>query len=186
METSAIAERFRRIGAAFTAVAEATPDGAWEQPAPCEGWVARDVVGHMVEWIPAFLSAAPAFHAAAGPLVADDPARAWSVLCDSIQSALDDPSVAASPFVHEMVGTHTFESAVDQFVTNDVFIHIWDLARAVGGNEVLDPAEVSSMLVAVEPYDEMLRTSGHYGPRVPVSDDASEQDRLIAFMGRVP
>jgi len=32
--------------------------------------------------------------------------------------------------------------------------------------------------------DEAMRSSGHYGPRVAVADDADEQTRLLAFMGR--
>jgi hypothetical protein len=32
----------------------------------------------------------------------------------------------------------------------------------------------------------MLRSSGQYGPRVEVPDDADEQTKLIAFMGRQP
>ena len=38
----------------------------------------------------------------------------------------------------------------------------------------------------MEPIDELLRTSGQYGPRVPVPDDARAQDRLIGFIGRDP
>ena len=38
----------------------------------------------------------------------------------------------------------------------------------------------------MQPIDELLRTSGHYGPRVPVPDDAPAQDRLAAFIGRDP
>jgi hypothetical protein len=38
----------------------------------------------------------------------------------------------------------------------------------------------------MEPYDEMLRASGQYGPRVEVPAGADEQTRLIAFMGRLP
>jgi hypothetical protein len=38
----------------------------------------------------------------------------------------------------------------------------------------------------MEPLDEMLRASGHYGPRVEVPADADEQTRLIAFTGRHP
>jgi hypothetical protein len=34
--------------------------------------------------------------------------------------------------------------------------------------------------------DDMLRSSGHYGPRVAVPDDADQQARLIAFTGRDP
>ncbi|MCU1380301.1 MAG: hypothetical protein JWN29_3284 [Acidimicrobiales bacterium] len=38
----------------------------------------------------------------------------------------------------------------------------------------------------MEPMDEVLRQSGHYGPRVEVPADADEQTRLIAFIGRQP
>jgi hypothetical protein len=34
--------------------------------------------------------------------------------------------------------------------------------------------------------DEAMRSSGHYGPRVAVPDDADAQTRLLAFMGRHP
>lgn len=46
------AKRWRRLSAEFTRRAEAVQDGAWNRPAPCEGWVARDVVRHLVEWMP--------------------------------------------------------------------------------------------------------------------------------------
>ena len=36
------------------------------------------------------------------------------------------------------------------------------------------------------PIDEVLRESGHYGPRVEVPADADEQTKLIAFTGRMP
>ena len=42
------------------------------------------------------------------------------------------------------------------------------------------------MYEGMEPMDEMLRSSGHYGPRVEVPDDADEQTKLIAFTGRRP
>jgi acyl-CoA synthetase (AMP-forming)/AMP-acid ligase II len=41
----------------------------------------------------------------------------------------------------------------------DVLIHTWDLARATGQDETLDADEVHRMLVGIEPYDEMLRSS---------------------------
>jgi Mycothiol maleylpyruvate isomerase N-terminal domain len=45
---SEISDRYRRVAGQFTRRVEAVPDGAWDNPAPCEGWVARDVVGHLV------------------------------------------------------------------------------------------------------------------------------------------
>ena len=32
-------------------------EGGWDNPAPCEGRVARDVVRHLMEWIPGFFDA---------------------------------------------------------------------------------------------------------------------------------
>lgn len=42
------------------------------------------------------------------------------------------------------------------------------------------------MLAGMEPLDELLRSSGQYGPRVPVPDDADPQTKLLAFIGRGP
>jgi uncharacterized protein (TIGR03086 family) len=80
----------------------------------------------------------------------------------------------------------TVAQAIDQFGTNDILVHTWDLARATGLDETLDATEVGRMLAGMEPYDEAMRQSGHYGPRVEVPDDADEQTRLIAFTGRRP
>ena len=51
---SDIAERYERITAQFTEHVRAVPVAAWDNPSPCEGWTARDVVGHLTDWIPAF------------------------------------------------------------------------------------------------------------------------------------
>jgi hypothetical protein len=42
------------------------------------------------------------------------------------------------------------------------------------------------MLAGLQPIDQLLRDSGQYGPRMPVADDASAVDRLMAFIGRDP
>ena len=49
------AEQFRRPAGIFADRVRAVPDDAWSRPSPCDGWTARDVVGHMVEWMPGFL-----------------------------------------------------------------------------------------------------------------------------------
>ena len=72
------------------------PPAAWDNPAPCEGWVARDIVGHLTEWIPGFFAARGVdLGFAAFPPVADDPAEAWARLDARVAGALDDPIVAA-------------------------------------------------------------------------------------------
>lgn len=183
---SAVAERYRRVAGRFTAVAAAVPAGGWDAPAPCEGWVARDVVGHLVGWFPGFLQAGAGIELPAGPPVTDDPLGAWVVLSDGVQAVLDDPVAAAAPFEHPEVGRHRVDDAIGTFFLGDVLVHTWDLARATGGDESLDPDEVHTMLEGMEPLDDVLRASGHYGPKVAVADGADEQARLIAFTGRQP
>jgi uncharacterized protein (TIGR03086 family) len=183
---SEISERYRTVAGHFTEVAKAVPEESWDNSAPCDGWVARDVVRHLVEWIPPFLQSGADIDLPKGPPVDDDPVAAWTVLSDAVQALLDDPRIAASEFSHERAGRHTLEDAIAMFFLNDVLIHTWDLARATGSDETLDATEVHRMFSGIEPYDEMLRTSGHYGPRVAVPDDADEQTKLIAFMGRQP
>ena len=181
-----IADRYRRVADGFTARAEQMTPAAWERPAPCEGWVARDVVRHLVEWMPAFLVAGGGPVLAQGPSVDDDPVGAWITVSTGIQDLLDDPSTSAMAIAHPHAGTHRLDEAVATFFVGDILVHTWDLARAGGLDETLDPEVVHDTLVGMEPLDEVLRSSGQYGPRVTVPSDADEQTRLIAFTGRQP
>ena len=54
--------------------------------------------------------------------------------------------------------------AVDRFYTTDVFMHTWDLARATGQDDTLDPTLCAELFEGMQPIDELLRTSGQYGP----------------------
>ncbi len=184
---SQYSERYDTVATQFTKRVTAVPDGAWENPAPCDGWVARDVVRHLVEWVPGFFSSFAALNLPTGPSVDDDPVAAWATLDAGLRDAFADPAVATREFEFEMQDTtYTIEAAINTFCTNDILIHTWDLARATGLDETLDPDEVAALLVEMEPVDEMLRASGQYGPRVVVPDEADDQTKLIAFVGRQP
>ena len=87
---SSPADEHRRVADAFTATVEATAPAAWDNPAPPEGWVARDVVRHLVEWFPAFLHNATGITLPTGPSVDDDPVGAWRTQTDAVQALLDD------------------------------------------------------------------------------------------------
>ena len=183
---SEIAARYRRVAAGFGERVEGVGVGGWDRPAPCEGWTARDVVGHLVEWLPVMFAGTWGLDAPEGPSIADDPVGAWAALDVAVQGWLDDPELAGSERDTPM-GRTTFEAAFDMIGTTDVFLHTWDLARATGQDERLDPDEVHRLLEGMEAMDdEPMRSSGHYGPRVAVPPDADEQTRLIAFIGRTP
>jgi uncharacterized protein (TIGR03086 family) len=182
---SEISDRYRRVAADFARRVEVVPPGAWENESPCEGWVARDVVAHLVEWLSSFFFGTWGIDAGPVPPATESPSAAWTAVDRAIQSALDDPEVARQTR-ETPIGVSSFEDAVDQICTPDVLVHTWDLARATGLDETLDPDTVHRFVESMGPADEAMRASGHFGPRVEVPADADEQTRLIAFMGRRP
>lgn len=181
-----VAERYRRVAGRFSERVAEVPAERWEAPAPCEGWVARDVVRHLVDWVPGLLVSGAGLAPPALPSVDDDPAGAWRALDAWLQGLLDDPAVRGRRFSHPMAGDHSLEDAIGVFVLGDVLVHTWDLARAAGLDEALDPDEVAAQYAGMLQADEALRSSGHFGPAVEVPADADPQTKLIAFSGRRP
>lgn len=178
------AERHREIGQAFTDRVRGTR--SWDVPSPVPDWTARDVVRHLVEWFPPFLRAGSGVELPPGPPVDDDPAGAWQAHVDAVQALLDDPATAGRRLTNPHIGDLPLDRAIDQFYTSDVFMHTWDLARATGQDDRLDPDFCAQMLGGMEPMEDIIRSSGQYGPRVTVKDDADAQTRLLGFIGRDP
>ncbi|MGY1781739.1 TIGR03086 family metal-binding protein [Geodermatophilus sp. SYSU D01036] len=178
-------ERWARLADDFGRRVDGVPPGRWDDPAPCEGWVARDVVRHLVEWMPALYFPAVDRPVPAHPSVDDDPAGAWRSTDAAIRALLADPDLARRP-TSTRAGDMPLEDLVAMTGLMDLLVHAWDLARATGQDETLDREEAAAFLAGIEPWDAALRGSGHYGPRVPVPDDADDQTRLLAFTGRRP
>ena len=178
-----IAERYARITGQFTERVRAVPADAWDNPSPCEGWTARDVVGHLTDWIPAFFTP-HGVQFANVPSVQDDPVGAWESVQSGIAGALADPEIAARE-VQTPFSTQSLAETVDMIVTGDVFTHTWDLSRATGQDESLDAEQLQRMIAGVAAMpEEALRAQGMFGPRVDVSDEADEQTRFLAYVGR--
>src|SRR5699024_5282428 len=182
MET--IADRYRRLRNAFAAKAECVPPRRWEHPSPCEQWTSRDVVGHIVEPQQMF-EGLVGRTLQPGPALADDPAGAFWAATDQVQAHLDDPEAAAAEF-DGAFGRTTFADAVEQFLCFDLVVHGWDLSRATGLDERIDPVDVSSVRARAEELGDMLRSPNVCGPEVPIPADSTDQDKLLAFLGRKP
>jgi uncharacterized protein (TIGR03086 family) len=188
--TTEIADRFTRVADVFTATIAAVPPDSWANPSPCEGWDARDVVRHLVEWVPGPGFLLGTFEVDTGPIpsVDDDPGAAWAVVQSAIARALADPAVAQRVEDCGPPGRLSLEAAVDMTCTPDVLIHTWDLATAAGIDVRLDAEEVGRQVAAIDEVppevDEAMRQSGHFGQRVDVPPDADAQTRLLAFNGR--
>jgi uncharacterized protein (TIGR03086 family) len=176
------AQRHAHDAARFTQLVESASARDWARSSPVAGWTALDVVKHLVEWSRGFLTSAgielPALDVEA------DPAVAWKQHVTDIQAVLDDPAgrVLSNPHT----GDKPVDEAIDQFYTADVWMHSWDLAKALGREPDLGQERCRAALAAIEPMEQLLRDSGEFGPAVPVDHNASPQDKLIAFIGRDP
>jgi len=49
-----------------------------------------------------------------------------------------------------------------------------------------DPASNDRLLAGMQTVEEAMRSSGQYGPRVEVPDDADVQTGMLGFIGRDP
>ncbi|WP_026877176.1 TIGR03086 family metal-binding protein [Jiangella gansuensis] len=176
------AQRHAHDAARFTELVESASAGDWERPSPVAEWTALDVVKHLVEWSRGFLAGAeielPALDVGA------DPAAAWKQHVTDIQTILDDPAGRVLKNPH--TGDKPVDQAIDEFYTGDIWMHSWDLAMALGREPDLGEERCRAALAAMEPMEQVLRDSGHFGRAVPVARDASAQDKLMAFIGRDP
>jgi uncharacterized protein (TIGR03086 family) len=164
------------------------PDGRWGDPTPCEGWDVRTLVNHLVHeqlWAPHLLAGETLEQVGdryEGDLLGDDPVAAWERTSREAREAFVRPGAVAGT-VHTSMGELPAEEYTHQ-MTLDLAIHGWDLARAIGADEALDPRLVKELLETWEPRRDLLASSGVFAPPVDVPDDAPPQVRLLAVLGR--
>lgn len=176
---SEVVKVYRRRAEAFEAlIARVTPD-AWARPSPCEGWLARDVVAHVVGYTTHVLRETAGIEPTEAPSVDDDPVAAFRAIRDDVLRVLGDTAT-----------TDDVVRYFDAAVSFDLPQHGWDLAKATGQDATIDPADVQALWDALSP---MRRSwwkwqidNGHYAPKIPVPDDAPLQDRVLGLIGRDP
>jgi uncharacterized protein (TIGR03086 family) len=176
------AQQHKYDAARFTELVESAEAGDWARPSPVAEWTALDIVKHLIEWSRGFLRGAGIELRALD--VEADPAAAWKQHVSDIQTVLDEPAgrVLSNPHT----GDKPVDEAIDQFYTADIWLHSWDLAKALGREPGLDQERCRAALAGMEPVEQMLRDSGQFGSAVPVAPDASAEDKLMAFIGRDP
>src|SRR5215831_4817429 len=156
------AERYRRVAAGFSARVDGIGTDQWDAPTPCPAWTVRDLVGHVVSVHRAILGGRDV---APPPPPADDAdlAAAWHRATADVSAALADPVGATAP-VGGRFAPMPFEQLVGMLGCFDTIVHTWDLARATGQDERLDPAAVTFSFDALRPNDDAIRGDGAYGP----------------------
>jgi uncharacterized protein (TIGR03086 family) len=183
-----IREAYRQALTEFGERVAAVRADQWSDPTPCSAWNVRTLVNHLVyenKWVPELLAGrtvAEVGDAFEGDLLGDDPVKAFDASAAAALSSAADEAVLTRT-VHLSFGDVPGEEYLNQ-VFADALVHGWDLARAIGADDRLDPELVEACAAWFAGREELYRSSGSIGPRLPVGPDAGPQARLLAGWGR--
>lgn len=179
---TAIADRYRRLSEAFALKVAAVPDDRWDSPTPCDEWTARELVQHVVDTQGLFLGFVGR-ELGDIPPVDQDPVAAWRAASTVVQNDLDDPERATEEY-DGLHGRTLWEQGVNDFLSFDLVVHNWDLSRATGLAEHINPEDAEWVLQRCEELGDVMQSSGAIGPVLDVPPDADVQTRMLARVGR--
>ena len=159
----------------WTELAGQIGEADWEKPTTCDEWTVRELVDHTMHWQAMGGSALGA---------GTNPGDSWESVHAAFGEALSDPANLEGEA--EAFGGMPKQGVIG-LVIGDLLIHSWDLARSLGADDTLPTEAVEATLMGLQRLPvEMLRSETMFGPAIEVADDASPQDKLIAFVGRQP
>jgi uncharacterized protein (TIGR03086 family) len=180
-----------RCGRRFARLVAGVGSTQWHDDTPCSEWDVRTLVHHLLyeqRWVsPMFegLTIDEVGDRFEGDLMGDD-ASTWPGL---LASSMDEAhAVVAQPdalgrTVHLSFGDIPGQEYVMQ-LTADLAIHAWDLSRATGQDDSLDPDAVALLLPWTEANADLLAGSGMFGSRMDVDPEAPDDVRLLGLLGR--
>ncbi|MER7130048.1 TIGR03086 family metal-binding protein [Streptosporangium saharense] len=183
-----VREAYRRALDDFGALVHRIPPERWHNPTPCVDWDVRALVNHVVGenlWAPELLggrTAAEVGDAFEGDLLGDDPLKAFDTSATAaVQAAYEEGALT------RLVGLSFGDVPGGEYVTElfaDALIHTWDLARAIGADERLDPELVEACAAWFAGVEAGHRQAGVIGEQQPTPSDTDAQTRLLASWGR--
>jgi uncharacterized protein (TIGR03086 family) len=147
---------------------------------PCDRWHVRELMNHMLETQRYFVgsargeNASPPGQTPPSTLLSDDPVGDFKRAREETLRTYGDKDVL------EKSGPMLGIAFADQL------LHGWDLAKATGQDTAMPAglAEAAYSTIHGRLTDEQRK--GVFKPEVQVADDASAQEKLLAYTGRDP
>ena len=166
-------------------------DDQWTDPTPCAEWTVHDLVNHVVSSARtyALMVNGCSREQASGDLGAealgDDPLAAFLHHDEALHDAFRQPGALERVCMHPM-GDVSGALLLRARGTEGA-IHTWDLARAIGADEHLDPRLVDHALRHLIDMSEVFVEAGAIAPPTGPTDESVEpQTRMLRLAGRNP
>jgi uncharacterized protein (TIGR03086 family) len=149
-----------------------------DAPSPCEKWSMRTLLDHMLQTQQYFLAQARGEKAELTPeppsLISDDPAHDFDGVRAEMLKAFGAPGAldATGP----MLG----------IAFSDLLLHGCDVARGSGQDDTIPAGLAEAAYATIHGRFTDEQRKGVFAPEIAVGDDASPQQRLLAYTGRQP
>ena len=158
-------------------------------PTPCPEYDVRTLLGHLITVIGRIDLALTGGNPLDLPTVTtgvDDVPAAWKERRTTLDATLANDAVLTRICTLPW-GTLPGAAAIGAY-TGELTTHSWDLAKATNRTDLLDDSLAVYCLPLVQRAIPAEPRGGHvpFGSVVPVADDASPYDRLVAWQGRQP
>jgi uncharacterized protein (TIGR03086 family) len=173
--------RVRRVGA-----------DQWTASTPCSEWDVRKLVDHVTDeqvWAPPLMAGhelepSVAIVESTKRALGDDRVAAWDTAALASSRAFGEPGALDRPVWRSRGATPAMDYLNEMVF--DLVLHSWDLGTAIGVTDPLPDDLVQYGLAAAEHMGGDLSFTGAFDAPVPVSVDASAEERLVAICGRRP
>ena len=163
--------------------------GKLDEQTPCDEWTVRRLIDHLLWGLDMFASGPGGGTVAppSGPppeLVGDDPASQYEEARKSAIHAYSQPGVLDSMLNNGAVPA----AQMVAIMFADQLMHGWDLAKCTGQDVTMPPDLAAAALQVINGRipDEARGPGKNFKAAVSVPDDASDQDKFVAYLGRNP
>jgi uncharacterized protein (TIGR03086 family) len=183
-------ESYRRAQDGFDTVLAAVRPEQWDAPSACADWTVRDVAGHVIwgqQQMRAWATGEDYKQTEGAPgsphpaeMAGEDPVTTWRAARHASLATLTPEALGTTTSITG-IGEVPLAAVVTLLITDHV-AHTWDIGHALGMDMRLDSA-----LVAVA-FDwaraNLVRRPGFFGPELTPPENADEQTRMLAYLGR--
>ena len=148
-----------------------------DAPTPCPEWRVRDLMNHMLDTQRYFAGTAR------GESVSPPAPTPPSLLTD-------DPNADFERATQDVADAYAQDGVIEKtgpalgIAFSDQLIHGWDLARATGQDPTMPDGLPQAAYEHIHGRFTDEQRQGVFGPEIPVGDDATPQQRLLAYTGR--